>query len=104
MNQNPLPVPQPPARNPTALEAEITELAAHLNAATYRLLTLIHEFDERHGWSGAAMPVGAEPVFTAPNGMLVPGGSNTRFRGNVFALTTGNRRERVEIGTRTGVP
>ena len=42
-------------RNLTTLEDEITELAAHLNAATYRLLTLIREFDERHGWSGAGM-------------------------------------------------
>ncbi|MCB1675400.1 MAG: DUF222 domain-containing protein [Halioglobus sp.] len=42
-------------RNLATLEDEITELAAHLNAATYRLLTLIREFDERHGWSGAGM-------------------------------------------------
>ena len=63
MNQNPLPAPQPPARNPTALEAEITELAAHLNAATDSLLALIREFDERHGWSGAT------PVAAAPGGI-----------------------------------
>lgn len=36
------------------LEAEITELAGHLNAATYRLLTLIAEFDRRHGWNDGA--------------------------------------------------
>jgi len=60
---------------------------------------LVHE-----GGYGLAMPVGGEPVFTAPNGRLIPGGPDTRFRGNVFALTTGNRRERVEIGARTGVP
>jgi len=29
---------------------EIAELSAHLDAATYRLLTLIREFDERRGW------------------------------------------------------
>jgi hypothetical protein len=33
------------------LEAQITELAGQLNAATYRLLALIAEFDRRHGWS-----------------------------------------------------
>jgi hypothetical protein len=44
-----------PARDLAALEDEITELAAHINTATYRLLTLIHEFDERHGWSYAGL-------------------------------------------------
>lgn len=33
------------------LEAQITELAGHLNAAQYRWLTLIAEFDRRRGWS-----------------------------------------------------
>jgi hypothetical protein len=33
------------------LEAQITELAGHLNAANYRWLTLIEEFDRRHGWA-----------------------------------------------------
>src|ERR1700685_2710353 len=33
------------------LEAQITELAGHVNAANYRWLTLIAEFDRRHGWS-----------------------------------------------------
>ncbi|HKZ74801.1 MAG TPA: DUF222 domain-containing protein [Steroidobacteraceae bacterium] len=33
------------------LEAQITELAGHLNAANYRLLSLIAEFDRRNGWS-----------------------------------------------------
>jgi hypothetical protein len=35
-----------------ALEREITTLAAHINAATYRLLRLIAEFDRREGWTG----------------------------------------------------
>jgi hypothetical protein len=34
------------------LEAQITELAGHLNAANYRWLTLIGEFDRRHGRMG----------------------------------------------------
>jgi hypothetical protein len=33
------------------LEAAITELAGHLNAATFRWLQLIAEFDRRSGWS-----------------------------------------------------
>src|SRR5580704_16926061 len=33
------------------LEAQITELAGQLNAANYRWLALIAEFDRRHGWS-----------------------------------------------------
>src|ERR1700688_637250 len=32
------------------LEAQITALAGQLNAANYRWLTLIGEFDRRHGW------------------------------------------------------
>ena len=52
---NPASAPQPPARDLAVLEDEITELAAHLNAATYRLLTLIAEFDQRAGWSGAGL-------------------------------------------------
>jgi len=37
------------------LEREITELAGHLNAASYRWLCLIEEFDRRHGWSDGAL-------------------------------------------------
>jgi hypothetical protein len=33
------------------LEAEITELWGHLNAATYRFLKLVAEFDQRQGWA-----------------------------------------------------
>jgi hypothetical protein len=35
------------------LKGEITQLAGHLNAANYRFLKLIAEFDRREGWSGA---------------------------------------------------
>ena len=31
---------------------EIAELAAHIHAATYRLLVLLAEFDARNGWGG----------------------------------------------------
>jgi hypothetical protein len=37
------------------LEAQITELSAHLNAATYRWLLLIGEFDRRLGWNDGAL-------------------------------------------------
>jgi hypothetical protein len=43
----------PAAEPPKPLERlgdEIAELSAHIQAATYRLLTLIREFDEREGW------------------------------------------------------
>lgn len=33
---------------------EIAELAAHIHAATYRLLTLLAEFDVREGWGGGS--------------------------------------------------
>jgi hypothetical protein len=35
------------------LEDQITELTGHLNAANYRWLMLIAEFDQRGGWHGA---------------------------------------------------
>jgi len=37
------------------IESEITELAAHIHAATFRLLELIREFDEREGWYGPGL-------------------------------------------------
>jgi len=39
-----------------ALEAQITELAGQLNAANYRWLTLIAEFDRRNGWADGKLP------------------------------------------------
>jgi hypothetical protein len=39
-----------------ALEAEITQLAGQLNAANYRWLTLIAEFDRRNGWADGKLP------------------------------------------------
>src|SRR5271165_1282809 len=38
------------------LEAQITELAGQLNAANYRWLTLIAEFDRRDGWADGKLP------------------------------------------------
>ena len=44
-------IPQQPTLSIRELAAQITELAGHLNAANYRWLSLIAEFDRRHGWS-----------------------------------------------------
>ena len=42
----------PPGQRPLSeLEAQITELAGHLNAASHRWLMLIAEFDRREGWA-----------------------------------------------------
>ncbi len=38
------------------LEAQITELAGQLNAANYRWLLLIAEFDRRKGWGDGKLP------------------------------------------------
>lgn len=38
------------ARSLSELDDAIAELAAHIDAATYRLLTDIAEFDRRQGW------------------------------------------------------
>ena len=37
------------------LEDQITELAAHISAATYRLLELIREYDLSEGWAGPGL-------------------------------------------------
>ena len=37
------------------IEDQITELAAHIHAATFQLLELIREFDEREGWGGPGL-------------------------------------------------
>ena len=37
------------------LENQITELAAHIHAATYHLLELIREYDDSEGWTGPGL-------------------------------------------------
>jgi hypothetical protein len=37
------------------LENQITELSAHIHAATYRLLELIREYDDSEGWTGPGL-------------------------------------------------
>lgn len=43
------------SRDLNQIESEITELAAHIHAATFRLLELIREFDECEGWCGPGL-------------------------------------------------
>ena len=50
-----LDLPASTPRNLNEIESEITELAAHIHAATYRLLELVREFDEREGWGGPGL-------------------------------------------------
>jgi Domain of unknown function (DUF222) len=47
----PVPAPSHPFADLDRLGDEMAELSAHLDAATARLLTLIHEFDARGGWN-----------------------------------------------------
>ena len=44
-----------PYEHVRCLEDQITELSAHIQAATYRLLVLIHEYDQYNGWGGPGM-------------------------------------------------
>ena len=46
----PVPNPLDDADALEELEEEIATLAAHIHAATHRLLTLVAEFDRRRGW------------------------------------------------------
>ena len=45
------PTRQPPSTDLDQLGERIAELSAHIQAATYRLLVLIREFDSRGGWN-----------------------------------------------------
>ena len=47
-----LAIPLPPSITTESLQHEIIELLAHLNAATYRWLVLVAEFDRSDGWAG----------------------------------------------------
>ena len=44
------------------LETQITQLSAHIHAATYRLLELIREYDDSRAWFGPGLNTSA----TAP--------------------------------------
>src|SRR6056297_3776127 len=55
MSHSALDLPAESPRKLSDIESEITELAAHIHAATFRLLELIREFDERDGWGGPGL-------------------------------------------------
>ncbi|MFT4926733.1 MAG: hypothetical protein ACI8WB_002831 [Phenylobacterium sp.] len=44
-----------PSQDNTELAAQITLLAAYINAATYRFLKFLAEFDRRQGWGGVGI-------------------------------------------------
>src|SRR5690606_8090101 len=46
----------PGQRSLAELEGQITKLAGHLNAASYRWLVLVAEFDQREGWADGSTP------------------------------------------------
>jgi len=53
---SPVPDPFDDAEALEELEEEITTLAAHIHAATHRLLVLIADFDRREGWKLGGHP------------------------------------------------
>ncbi|MDZ7841647.1 MAG: DUF222 domain-containing protein [Gammaproteobacteria bacterium] len=60
---------------------------------------LVHE-----GGHAVTIQSGQTPVFTDPAGAIIPTGPDTRFRGNVAALTVRNRQAGLAIGPQTPVP
>jgi hypothetical protein len=60
------------------LEAQITELAGHLNAASYRWLVLIAEFDRREGWADGELRSARAAVANA-RWIAVPAGHWQNF-------------------------
>jgi predicted restriction endonuclease len=60
---------------------------------------LVHEggFGVQAGYSGAIS-------FTLPGGKVIPPGPDTRFRGNVVAITAANRQNGLGITAKTPVP
>jgi hypothetical protein len=60
---------------------------------------LVHE-----GGYGLELNTAGEPIFTTPNGNLIPRGPDTRFSGNAFTLTADNQYGEIEIDSSTLVP
>ena len=58
-------IPNPLARA-DALEAEITELCAHINAASYRLLQLVAELDDEEPWGAWDSSLATVACCTSP--------------------------------------
>jgi hypothetical protein len=53
---------------------------------------------------GLKLEADGKPLFTAPGGQKIAAGPDTRFRGNVIALTAAHRIDGLDIGPRTIVP
>lgn len=47
---------------------------------------------------------GEGAVFSLPDGKIIPQGPDTRSRGNVFAITSGNRKNGLNITPETSIP
>ncbi|MEE4190407.1 MAG: HNH endonuclease signature motif containing protein, partial [Halieaceae bacterium] len=60
---------------------------------------LVHE-----GGYGLEKDAAGKPVFISPTGGRIPDCPETRFRGNVFALTAAHHRAGLDIGPQTPVP
>jgi len=60
---------------------------------------LVHE-----GGFGVSLSTAGEKRFRYPDGRVVPTGADTRFRGDVFSLHVGHRRERLGIGPQSLPP
>ncbi|MCP4332020.1 MAG: hypothetical protein GY785_05150 [Gammaproteobacteria bacterium] len=54
MNNPAASVSRVPLARADALEREITDLCAHINAAGYRLLQLVAELDDEEPWGGCS--------------------------------------------------
>jgi hypothetical protein len=73
--------PPSPSISLEELEAQITELAGHLNAANYRWLLLIAEFDRRKGWADGKLPSCAQRTHTELGVPIDSKTAATRWRG-----------------------
>jgi hypothetical protein len=60
---------------------------------------LVHE-----GGHKVEMDAAGEPTFMTADGETIPPGPDTRFRGNVFTLTTNNQRAGLIIDPQTTIP
>ena len=53
---------------------------------------------------GVRFEAGKGAVFSLPGGKVIPQGPDTRSRGNVFAITTGNHKNGLNITPETSIP
>jgi hypothetical protein len=53
---------------------------------------------------GVRFQAGEGAVFSMPDGKIIPQGPDTRSRGNVFAITSGNHKNGLKITPGTAIP